>query len=81
MLWDFHRDAWRKFYFALDFYCEKHPDSPSNKDEIFAVKMPEGRKTLDGHICKEFKNAEVLVKKLSDTEMPEAYAVFGLTYQ
>ena len=92
MLWDFHKGAWRKFYsfteevqlqadyIALNFYCEKHPDSPFNKDEMFAVKTAEGRKTLDGHIYKEFKNGEVFVKELTDAEMPEAYAVFGLKY-
>ena len=47
---------------------------------MFAVKTAEGRKTLDGHIYKEFKNGEVNVKELTDAEMPEAYAVFGLKY-
>jgi len=90
VLWDLHKGAWRKFYsfteevqlrvdfIAPNFYCEKHPDSPFNKDEMFAVKTAEGRKTLDGHIYKEFTNGEVLVKELSDEEMPWAYAQFGL---
>ena len=93
VLWDLHKGQWRKFYsfteevqrqadfIALNFYCEKHPDSPFNKDEMFAVKTAEGRKTLDGHIYKEFKNGEVLVKELSDAEMPWAYAQFGLKCQ
>ena len=92
VLWDFHKGAWRKFYsfteepqlqvdfIAGNFYCEKHPDSPFNKDEMFALKTAEGRKTLDGRIFKEFKNGEVFVKELTDAEMPEAYAVFGLKY-
>lgn len=92
VLWDLHKGAWRKFYsfteepqleadfIAGNFYCEKHPDSPFNKDEMFALKTAQGRKTLDGHIYKEFKNDEVFVKELSDAEMPEAYAVFGLKY-
>lgn len=92
VLWDLHKGAWRKFYsfteeeqlqvdyIALNFYCEKHPDSPFNKDEMFALKTAEGRKTLDGHIYKEFKNGEVFVKELTDAEMPEAYAKFGLKY-
>ena len=49
-------------------------------DAAEALKTVEGRKTLDGHIYKEFKNGEVLVKELTDGEMPEAYAVFGLKY-
>jgi len=92
VLWDLYKGQWRKFYsfteevqlevdyIAPNFYCEKHPDSPFNKDEMFAVKTAQGRKTLDGHIYKEFKNGEVFVKELTDAEMPEAYAVFGLKY-
>ena len=90
VLWDFHKGAWRKFYsfteepqllldfIALNFYCEKHPDSPFNKDEMFAVKTADGRKTLDGHIYKEFTRDQVLVKELSDEELADAYQVFGL---
>lgn len=90
VLWDCHKGIWRKFYsfteepqllvdfIAPNFYCEKHPESPFNKDEIFALKTAEGRITLDGHIYKAFKNGEVLVKELSDEEMPQAYARFGL---
>ena len=93
VLWDFHKGAWRKFYsfteepqllvdfIAGNFYCEKHPESPFNKDEMFALKTLEGRTTLDGHIYKEFKADEVLVKELSDEEMPWAYSQFGLKYE
>lgn len=91
VLWDLHKGAWRKFYsfteepqllvdfIAPNFYCEKHPDSPFNKDEMFALKTAHGRKTLDGHIYKEFSGSTVTVKELTDEEMPEAYRVFGLT--
>ena len=93
VLWDFHKGAWRKFYsfteepqllvdfIAGNFYCEKHPESPFNKDEMFALKTLEDRTTLDGHIYKEFKADEVLVKELSDEEMPWAYSQFGLKYE
>ena len=93
VLWDFHKGAWRKFYsfteepqllvdfIAGNFYCEKHTDSPFNNNEMFALKTQEGRKTLDGHIYKEFKADEVLVKELSDEEMPWAYGQFGLKYE
>ena len=90
VLWDFHKGQWRKFYsfteeeqllvdfIAPNFYCEQHPDSPFNKDEMFALKTLTGRRTLDGHIYKEFHHDEVTVKALTDAELPEAYAAFGL---
>lgn len=90
VLYDLYKGGWRKFYsfteepqlladfIAPNFYCEKHPDSPFNKQEMFAVKTLEGRKTLDGHVYKEFKNGEVLVTELTDAELPEAYRQFGL---
>ena len=90
VLWDCHKGAWRKFYsfteepqlpvdfVAPNYYCEAHPDSPFNKVEMFAIKTAEGRKTLDGHVYKEFKKDQVLVKELTEEEMPWAYAQFGL---
>ena len=50
VLWDLYKGSWRKFYsfteepqlvadfVALNFYCEKHPESPFNKQEMFALK-------------------------------------------
>ena len=92
VLWDLHKGSWRKFYsfteepqlevdyIAPNFYCEQHPESPFNKKEMFAVKTLEGRKTLDGNLYKEFCNGTVTAKELTDAQMPEAYAVFGLKY-
>lgn len=92
VLWDLYKGSWRKFYsfseepqlevdyIAPNFYCEQHPDSPFNKKEMFAVKTLEGRKTLDGNLYKEFCNGTVTAKELTDAQMPEAYAVFGLKY-
>lgn len=92
VLWDLYKGSWRKFYsfteepqlevdyIAPNFYCEQHPESPFNKKEMFAVKTLEGRKTLDGNLYKEFCNGTVTAKELTDAEMPEAYAVFGLKY-
>lgn len=92
VLWDLYKGSWRKFYsfteepqlevdyIAPNFYCEQHPDSPFNKKEMFAVKTLEGRKTLDGNLYKEFCNGSVTAKELTDAEMPEAYAKFGLKY-
>lgn len=92
VLWDLYKGSWRKFYsfteepqlevdyIAPNFYCEQHPESPFNKKEMFAVKTLEGRKTLDGNLYKEFCNGSVTAKELTDAQMPEAYAVFGLKY-
>ena len=47
---------------------------------MFAVKTLEGRKTLDGNLYKEFRSGAVTAKELTEAEMPEVYAVFGLKY-
>lgn len=90
VLMDYHKGAWRRFYsfteepqlmvdyIAPNFYCEKHPESPFNKQEMFALKTAQGRITLDGNLYKEFRNGEVMAKELSEEEMPGAYAKFGL---
>lgn len=90
VLMDEYKGQWRDFYsfteepqlmvdyIAPNFYCEQHPESPFNKTEMFALKTSAGRITLDGHVYKEFSNGEVLVKELTDEEMPWAYAQFGL---
>lgn len=90
VLWDLHKGVWRKFYsfteepqlevdfVAGNFYCEKHPDSPFNKDEMFALKTATGRVTLDGNIYKEFDGGEVRVREIPEAEMPRIYARFGL---
>lgn len=92
VLWDLYKGSWRKFYsfteepqlevdyIAPNFYCEQYPESPFNKKEMFAVKTLDGRKTLDGNLYKEFCNGTVTAKELTDAQMPEAYAVFGLKY-
>lgn len=92
VLMDYYKGAWRKFYsfteelqlmvdyIAPNFYCEKHLESPFNKQEMFALKTPEGRITLDGNLYKEFRNGEVSAKELSEEEMPWAYGQFGLKY-
>lgn len=92
VLMDYHKGAWRRFYsfteepqlmvdyIAPNFYCEKHPDSPFNKQEMFSMKTPQGRFTLDGNIFKEFRDDQVTVRILAPEEMPEAYSRFGLCY-
>lgn len=90
VLYDLHKGQWRRFYSfteepqlvvdyeAPNFYCEKHPDSPFNKDEMFSLKTAQGRITLDGHIYKEFCGDTATVKELTDEEMLAAYEKFGL---
>lgn len=90
VLMDKYKGQWRQFYSfteepqlpqdyeALSCYCEKHPDSPFIHAEMFSLKTAQGRITLDGNVYKEFVNGEVYVKELSEEEMPEAYARFGL---
>ena len=68
-------------FVALNFYCEKHPESPFNKQEMFALKTLDGRRTLDGNLYKEIHNGTVTARELRPEEMPEAYARFGLTYR
>lgn len=86
VLWDLYKGSWRKFYsfteepqlvadfVALNFYCEKHPESPFNKQEMFALKTLDGRRTLDGNLYKEIHNGTVTARELRPEEMPEAYA-------
>ncbi len=90
VLSDLHKGTWRQFYSfteepqlnvdfaAACFWCEKHPDSPFIPREMFSLKTPEGRITLDGNIYKEFSGETVLVKELAPEEMGQAYARFGL---
>lgn len=90
VLMDLHHGEWRQFYsfteepqlmvdyIAPTFYCEKHADSPFNKEEMFSLKTAHGRITLDGCQFKEFKDGQVFVKDYTKEEMPEAYRKFGL---
>lgn len=90
VLCDFHKDAWRRFYSfteepqiiadyeALNYYCEKHPDSPFNKNEMFSLKTREGRITLDGRLYKEFRGDSVFATELPAGAMAAAYEKFGL---
>ena len=93
VLMDKHKGEWRQFYsfteevqlpqdfIALSCYCERHPDSPFIPQEIFGLKTPNGLITLTGHEYKESVDGQITVAKtLSDEEMPEAYAKFGLKY-
>lgn len=92
VLMDQREGQWRPFYSfteepqlpvdyaAPTFWCEKHPDSPFNKQEMFSLKTATGRITLDGNVFKEFDGERVTVRELTAQEMGAAYERFGLTY-
>ena len=70
VLWDLHHGEWRQYisftcekqyeadFAPASFWCEKHPDSPFNKSNMIAIKTPDGRKTVDGNVFKEFIGAK-----------------------
>lgn len=71
MIVDYHNGEWSPFfafteeiqldkdYVMPSFYCEKHPDSPFNKTNIFAVKTENGRKTINDKSFKIFSGDDV----------------------
>jgi len=92
VLSDLHKGEWRQYisftterqyeadFQTTSFWCEKHPDSPFNKGNMVSIKTPEGRKTIDKNIYKEFAG-EVLVKEeILDTDaLKQVLAeVFGI---
>lgn len=87
VMWELHHGEWREYIcfndekaFPVDFvqpsfYCEKHPDSPFNKEYMLSIKTDEGRKTLDGRCYKEF-NGENLVhieENITDARAEELF--------
>ncbi len=90
---DLHHGEWRKFYSFTEeeqlnidyimpsFWCEHSPDSPFNKEEMFALKTDTGRITLDGKIFKIFDGENVSVREVKPEELPEVYLnYFGLAF-
>lgn len=83
VLSDFYKGAWVRFfsfteepqldkdYIMPSFWCEKHPDSPFNKDYMLAIKTEDGRKTLSGHVFRVFsENGEKVTEQfLSEEEV------------
>ncbi|MCL2056474.1 MAG: arylamine N-acetyltransferase [Oscillospiraceae bacterium] len=66
VLWQKHDSGWKRFYSFTEepqlpkdyimpsFYCERHPASIFNKEQMIAVKTTDGRRTLDSEIFKIF---------------------------
>ncbi|MBQ7921237.1 MAG: arylamine N-acetyltransferase [Clostridia bacterium] len=93
VIWELHKGEWRQFisftaehqyetdFVPTSFWCEKHPDSPFNKAEMVAIKIPGGRKTVDGHTHKIFTGTEItyLEENMSDERLAEVLRTeFGL---
>lgn len=72
ILWELHHEQWQEYicfnddavfeadFLQPSFYCEKHPDSPFNKEYMLAIKTENGRRTLSGFCYKVFEG-ETLV--------------------
>ena len=92
VLSDLHKGVWRRYisftcerqyeedFIPASFWCEKHPDSPFNKDNMIAIKTPTGRKTVDGNVYKEFRGDTCVHEEIMDeTRSCEVLAAeFGL---
>lgn len=94
VLSDLHKGEWRRFFSFTEeeqldidfshasFFCEKHDDSPFNKDIMVAMKTGDGRLTLDGKVFKVWRGDEIVSIETaeSDERVDEILRdVFGLT--
>lgn len=93
VLYDFYKGQWERILsFAeepqadVDFvtacvWCELHPNSPFNKQNMIAIKTRDGRKSIDGSVFKIFEGETlVTLRELTAEELPvylERH--FGLT--
>lgn len=93
VIWELHKGQWRKYisfttehqydidFAPTSFWCEKHPDSPFNKAEMVAIKVPGGRKALNGRDYKVFADGELvsIEENVSDARLSEILDTeFGL---
>ena len=72
ILWELHRGSWQEYicfnddvvyevdFLQPSFYCEKHPDSPFNKEYMLAIKTETGRRTIDGRCYKVFEGENLV---------------------
>jgi N-hydroxyarylamine O-acetyltransferase len=92
VLWEYHCGEWRRYlsftterqyeidFSPTSFWCEKHPDSPFNKDHMIAIKTADGRRTVDGNVYKEFVgDACVHEEAMDETRTAQVLLdIFGL---
>ena len=85
VLYEMHDGIWQKYlsfteekqldidFIQPSFYCEKHPDSIFNKQNMVALKTSTGRKTVDGNTFKIFEGANLVYikEKLTRAELDE----------
>ena len=83
ILWDLHHGSWREYICFTDeavfdvdflqpsFFCEKHPDSPFNKEYMLAIKTETGRRSIDGRVYKVFEGEELvhIEENISDARL------------
>ena len=80
VLWELHGGEWSRYFsftedVALDidfiqpsFYCENHPASPFNKTVIAAIKTPDGRRSINDRVYKEFRGDEIIYMEENCTD-------------
>ena len=87
ILWDLHHGTWREYICFTDeavfdvdfvqpsFFCEKHPDSPFNKEYMLAIKTESGRRSIDGRTYKVFKGETLthIEENLSDARLKSLF--------
>ncbi len=92
VLYDFYHDEWNRLISfteekqaPIDFvtacvWCELHPESPFNKQYMLSLKTPEGRKTLDGNVYKEFTGNDITcIRELGQEEIRDCLKnTFGI---
>lgn len=78
ILWDCYNGEWNRFisfteehqleedYITASFYCEKHSDSPFNKDNMLSIKTENGRKTISDYEFRIFDGNNVSVNTIRD---------------
>lgn len=96
VLYDFHKGKWCEYIsfteekvYEIDFvqpsfYCEAHPDSVFTKEPMIAIKTPDGRKTIDGKVYKEFVGDDIayIEENISDERFNELLKkVFNINYK
>lgn len=83
VLYDFYKGQWKRVlsfteepqadvdFITACVWCELHPDSPFNKQNMVAIKTEDGRKSIDGNTFKIFKGEELTtLQELTAEELP-----------
>lgn len=93
VLYDLYKGRWERIlsfteepqadvdFVAACVWCELHPNSPFNKQNMIAIKTENGRKSIDGNTFKVFEGQTLVeLKELTPEELPVYLEThFGLT--